>query len=102
MGSSSPEKNVPTSVPESKPSRQTIAPSVKTTPATPTVTRRGDTFTVFIPPPPMSKPPPPPMSPPVTDIPEEMERKRKVPIAPELVRKEVIEDDESEWEWTER
>ena len=41
------------------------------------------------------------MSPPVTDIPEDMERRRKVPITPEPVRKEVIEDEESEWEWTE-
>merc|ERR1712002_766181 len=41
-------------------------------PSTPIVRRRGDTFTVVLPPPrgkppppPMSRPPPPPMSPPV-------------------------------------
>merc|ERR1719233_1777095 len=83
-------------------------------PSTPIVRRRGDTFTVVLPPPrgkppppPMSRPPPPPMSPPVPvskikDL--EMENKlvivaNKQPESESESGEE--EEEESEWEWTE-
>jgi len=86
-------------------------------PSTPIVRRRGDTFTVVLPPPrgkppppPMSRPPPPPMSPPVPvskvkDL--EMENKlvigaNKQPESESESGEEVEEEEEeSEWEWTE-
>ena len=81
-------------------------------PSTPTVRRRGDTFTVVLPlrekppPPPMAKPPPPPMSPPVPAARvQELEREEKMG---KVDKKEETEcdvsediDEESEWEWTE-
>jgi len=83
---------------------------VKEVPITPTVRRRGDTFTVVLPckppPPPMSRPPPPPMSPPVpvAKVKElEMENKLVIELKGKESESETESDDEeeeeSEWEW---
>jgi len=81
-------------------------------PQTPIVRRRGDTFTVVLPPPrgkppppPMSRPPPPPMSPPVPESKvKDLEKENKLIIVankePES-ESESEEEEESEWEWTE-
>ena len=66
----SPEKTAESASKAAEPAAASEVPAVL---GTPTVRRRGDTFTVTIPlprgpapPPPCSRPPPPPMSPPVT------------------------------------
>merc|ERR1712066_452608 len=81
-------------------------------PSTPTVRRRGDTFTVVIPlrekppPPPMVKPPPPPMSPPVpaTRV-QQLEKEEKIGKVDKKIDTEGEEseelDEESEREWSE-
>merc|ERR1712106_1042197 len=82
-------------------------------PSTPIVRRRGDTFTVILPPPkckppppPMSRPPPPPMSPPVPESKvKDLELENKLII--EVKNKdsesesESEEEEESEWEESE-
>jgi len=83
-------------------------------PSTPIVRRRGDTFTVVLPPPrgkppppPMSRPPPPPMSPPVpVSKVKDLEMENKLIIgtnnkSESESESEEEEEEESEWEWTE-
>jgi len=85
-------------------------------PSTPIVRRRGDTFTVVLPPPrgkppppPMSRPPPPPMSPPVpVSKVKDLEKENKLVIVANKQsesesesEEEEEEEEESEWEWTE-
>merc|ERR1711872_276338 len=82
-------------------------------PSTPIVRRRGDTFTVVLPPPrgkppppPMSRPPPPPMSPPVpVSKVKDLEKENKLVIVANKQSEtesesEEEEEEESEWEWT--
>jgi len=86
----------------------------KEVPSTPIVRRRGDTFTVVLPPPkckppppPMFRPPPPPMSPPVPESKvKDLEKENKLIIEvknkkPESDSESEEEEEESEWEWTE-
>jgi len=86
----------------------------KEVPSTPIVRRRGDTFTVVLPPPkckppppPMFRPPPPPMSPPVPESKvKDLEKENKLVIEvknkkPESESESEEEEEESEWEWTE-
>lgn len=86
----------------------------KEVPSTPIVRRRGDTFTVVLPPPkckppppPMFRPPPPPMSPPVPESKvKDLEKENKLVIEvknkqPESESEEEEDEEESEWEWTE-
>merc|ERR1711892_1262389 len=77
----------------------------KEVPSTPIVRRRGDTFTVILPPP-KCKPPPPPMSPPVPESKvKDLESENKLVI--EVKNKdsesesESEEEEESEWEESE-
>lgn len=81
-------------------------------PSTPTVRRRGDTFTVVIPlrekppPPPLARPPPPPMSPPVpAERVEQLEKEEKIGKIDKKIETTTEESqdsgEESEWEWTE-
>ena len=81
-------------------------------PSTPTVRRRGDTFTVVLPlrekppPPPVARPPPPPMSPPVpVERVEQLEKEEKIGKIDKKIETQTEEseesDEESEWEWTE-
>merc|ERR1719233_2587230 len=78
-------------------------------PSTPIVRRRGDTFTVVLPPP-RGKPPPPPMSPPVpVSKVKDLEMENKLVIGAnkqsesdsESGEEVEEEEEESEWEWTE-
>eukprot|EP00092_Neocalanus_flemingeri_P012070 GFUD01013013.1.p1 GENE.GFUD01013013.1~~GFUD01013013.1.p1 ORF type:complete len:1302 (+),score=446.81 GFUD01013013.1:135-4040(+) len=90
----------------------------KEVPSTPIVRRRGDTFTVVLPPPkckppppPMSRPPPPPLSPPVpVSKVKDLEKENKLVIEVknkdtelkiESEEEDEEEEEESEWEWTE-
>merc|ERR1719513_161672 len=75
-------------------------------PSTPIVRRRGDTFTVVLPPP-RGKPPPPPMSRPVpVSKVKDLEMENKLIIgtnnkSESESESEEEEEEESEWEWTE-
>jgi len=121
---------VPT-VKEDKPKERVVATDIETVkpkesiveepkkedtevPSTPIVRRRGDTFTVVLPPPkckppppPMFRPPPPPMSPPVPESKvKDLEKENKLVIEvknkkPESESESEEEEEESEWEWTE-
>ena len=83
----------------------------KEVPSTPTVRRRGDTFTVVLPlartgpapPPPAARPPPPPMSPPVpVSRVKDLESENKLKLKEESESEyETDEEEESEYEWTE-
>merc|ERR1711892_749631 len=80
-------------------------------PSTPIVRRRGDTFTVILPPPkckppppPMSRPPPPPMSPPVPESKVkdlELENKLVIEVKNKDSESESESEDEEESEWEE-
>ena len=95
-----------------KPSGGEGSKDAMSVPSTPTVRRRGDTFTVVIPlrekppPPPLARPPPPPMSPPVpAERVEQLEKEEKIGKIDKKIETKTEESEESgeesEWEWTE-